>query len=69
MRIVKALGIKNVKLKIDSKLVVGQMTNEYKAKEERMKKYLKLTTQLINKFDDIKVEQIPRENNSAVDER
>ena len=58
-----------MKLKIDSKLVVGQMTNEYKAKEERMKKYLKLTTQLINKFDDIKVEQIPRENNSTVDER
>ena len=69
MRIVKALGVKNLKLKIDSKLVVGQMTNEYKAKEERMKKYLKLTTQLINKFDDIKVEQIPREKNSAVDER
>ena len=45
------------------------MTNEYKAKEKRMKKYLKLTTQLINKFDDIKVEQIPREKNSAVDER
>ena len=58
-----------MKLKIDSKLVVGQMTNEYKAKEKRMKKYLKLTTQLINKFDDIKVEQIPREKNSAVDER
>ena len=69
MRIVKALGVKNLKLKIDSKLVFGQMTNEYKAKEERMKKYLKLTTQLINKFDDIKVEQIPRENNSVVDER
>ena len=69
MRIVKALGFKNLKLKIDSKLVFGQMTNEYKAKEERMKKYLKLTTQLINKFDDIKVEQIPRENNSTVDER
>ena len=69
MRIVKALGVKNLKLKIDSKLVFGQMTNEYKAKEERMKKYLKLTTQLINKFDDIKVEQIPRENNSTVDER
>ena len=69
MRIVKALGVKNLKLKIDSKLVFGQMTNEYKAKEKRMKKYLKLTTQLINKFDDIKVEQIPRENNSTVDER
>lgn len=33
-----------------------------------MKKYLKLTTQLFNKFDDVKFEQIPRENNSATDE-
>ena len=33
-----------------------------------MKRYLKLTTQLINEFDDVKFEQIPRENNSATDE-
>ena len=33
-----------------------------------MKKYLKLTTQLIDEFDDVKFEQIPRENNSATDE-
>jgi len=30
-----------------------------------MKRCLKLTTQLINEFDDIKFEQILRENNSA----
>ena len=33
-----------------------------------MKRYLKLTTQLIDEFDDVKFEQIPRENNSATDE-
>ena len=44
MRIAKALGIKNLKLKTNSKLIVGQITNEYEAKEERMKRYLKLTT-------------------------
>ena len=33
-----------------------------------MKRYLKLTTQLINEFDDVKFEQIPRENNSTADE-
>ena len=68
LRIVKALGIKNLKLRTDSKLVIRQITNEYEAKEERMKKYLKLTTQLINEFDDIKFEQIPRKNNSAANE-
>ena len=45
MRIAKALGVKNLKLRIDSKLIVGQITNEYEAKEERMKRYLKLTNQ------------------------
>ena len=44
LRIAKALGVKNLKLRIDSKLIVGQITNDYKAKEERMKRYLKLTS-------------------------
>ena len=68
LRIAKALRIKNLKLRINSKLIFGQITNEYEAKEERMKKYLKLTTQLIDEFDDVKFEQIPRKNNSAADE-
>ena len=40
LRIARALGIKNLRLRIDSKLIVGQITNEYEVKEERMKKYL-----------------------------
>ena len=59
LRIAKALGIKNLKSRTDSKLIVGQITNEYEAKEERMKRFLKLMTQLNDKFDDIKFEQIP----------
>ena len=68
LRIARALGIKNLRLRTDFKLIVGQITNKYEAKEERMKRYLMLTTQLINEFDDVKFEQIPRENNSATDE-
>ena len=56
-----------MKLKTDSKLVVGQITNEYEVKEERMERYLKLTNQLVDYFDDVKFEQIPRENNSDAD--
>ena len=33
-----------------------------------MKRYLKLTSQLIDDFDDVRFEQIPWENNSAADE-
>ena len=68
MRIAKALGVKNLKLRTDSKLSVGQITNKYEAKEERMKRYLKLTNQPVDYFDHVKFEQIPRENNLAADE-
>ena len=40
LRIAKALGIKILRLRIDSKLIVGQITNEYEAKKERKKKCL-----------------------------
>ena len=68
LRIAKALRVKNLKLKINSKLIVGQITNEYEAKEERMKSYLKLMSQLNDDFDDVIFEQIPWENNSAANE-
>ena len=32
-----------------------------------MKKYLQLTSQLIDKFDNVKLELIPREENSTAD--
>lgn len=64
----KAPGVKNLKLRTDYKLIVGQITNEYEAKKERMKRYLKLTSQLVNDFDDVKFEQIAQENNSTTDE-
>lgn len=55
-------------MRIDSKLIARQITNKCEVKEERMKRYLKLTGQLIDDFDDIKFEQIPQDNNSATDE-
>lgn len=59
LKIAKVLGVKNLKLRTNSKLIVGQITNEYEAKEERMKRYLKLTNRLVDYFDDIKFKQIP----------
>lgn len=42
LRIGRALGAKNILLKSNSKLVVGQIRGKYEAKEGRMQKYLKL---------------------------
>jgi len=44
------------------------MTNEYEAKEDRMKRYLTLTNQLVSNFDDFKITQLPREENSEAGE-
>ena len=53
LRIGKALGPKNILLKSASKLVIGQIRGESEAKEGRMQKYLKLTNQLIQEFDQV----------------
>jgi len=48
--------------------VTGQMNNEYEAKKDRMKRYLALTNQLISNFNDVKITQAPREENSEANE-
>ena len=52
----------------DLKLVVGQIKGDYEAKEERMQKYVRLTRHLIQEFDKVEFEQIPRSQNMIADE-
>ena len=53
LRLGKALGDENLLVQSDSKLVIGQIKEEYEAKEERMQKYLRLTKHLTQKFDKV----------------
>ena len=46
LRLGKALGAKNLLIQNDSKLVIGQIRGKYKAKEERIQNYLRLTKHL-----------------------
>ena len=41
---------------------------DYEAKEERMQKYLRLTKHLIQEFEGVEFEQVPRSQNTAADE-
>ena len=50
LRIARALGAENIVLKSDSQLVIEQVRGDFKAKETRMHKYLKLTNQLVSTF-------------------
>ena len=37
------------------------MNNKYEAKEDRMKRYLAINSQLISNFDDVKITWVPKE--------
>ena len=60
--------MKNLLVQSDSKLVVEQIKGEYKAKEERMQKYLRLTRHLTHEFDKVEFVQVLRNQNVLVDE-
>ena len=68
LRLGKALGDKNLLVQSDSKLVIGQIKEEYEAKEKRMQKYLRLTKRLAQEFDRVEFVQIPRSQNKIADE-
>ena len=51
LKIARALGAKNALLRSDLQLVIGQVKGDFEAKEIRMQRYLKLTNQLVSKFD------------------
>ena len=68
LRLRRALGIKHLLVQNDSKLVIGQIRGDYEVKEERMQKYLRLTKHLIQEFEGVEFEQVPRSQNTVVDE-
>ena len=68
LRFKKALGVKNLLIQSDSKLVIEQIKGEYEAKEERMQKYLRLTKHLTREFDEVEFIQVPRNQNAPADE-
>ena len=68
LRLKKALGVRNLLIQSDSKLVVEQIKGEYEAKEERMQKYLKLTKHLTQEFNEVEFVQVPKNQNALVDE-
>ena len=67
LRVEKALGAKNLLLQSDSKLVIGQIKEEYEEKKERMQKNLRLTKHLTQEFDRVEFVQIPRSQNMIAD--
>ena len=67
LELAKSLGAESVLVQRDSQLVIGQVNGMYKAKEDRMKKYLNKVRRLIKKFSEAHFAQILREENMEAD--
>ena len=64
---VQRMGGKSVKVFLDSRLVVGQVKGEFKAKDEMMQGYLSQVKCLRSKFDSFDLLHIPRNGNTHAD--
>ncbi|GJU51535.1 reverse transcriptase domain-containing protein [Tanacetum coccineum] len=63
LRIVAHIGVRNVHVSVDSKLVANQVLGTYIAKEENMGKYLEKAKSLISGFANFSISQVPRSKN------
>ncbi|VFQ71916.1 unnamed protein product [Cuscuta campestris] len=66
LKILSKMGVSRVQVYSDSRPVVGQITGEFEAKEERMKKYRDLSLEMLGKFE-FMLEHIPRAQNAEAD--
>nr|GEZ62763.1 reverse transcriptase domain-containing protein [Tanacetum cinerariifolium] len=67
LRIAAQIGVRNVHVSVDSKLMANQVLGTYVAKEENMVKYLEKTKSLISGFTNFSISQIPRSKNKKAD--
>jgi len=59
LRLTRELGVKKVRVKSDSQLVVGQVQGEYGAKDDRMKQYLTIMEKEKSLFGHFTIQQVP----------
>jgi len=60
MRTVLDIGAREVEFYSDSRPVVNQVQGRFEARDSRMKQYLQVVKQVMNKFHTVSVSQIPR---------
>ena len=62
----KAAGAENMIIHCDSQVITSQINDDYKCRNERMKKYLEEVKNRISSLE-VKFVQIPREENECAD--
>ncbi|GJU52633.1 reverse transcriptase domain-containing protein [Tanacetum coccineum] len=67
LRIAEKMGVQNLEVKVDSKLVANQVNGTYVAKETDMIKYLEKVKALASTFWAFLIKQVPRSKNKKAD--
>ncbi|GJV61511.1 reverse transcriptase domain-containing protein [Tanacetum coccineum] len=67
LRIAAQMGVRNVHVRVDSKLVANQVLGAYIVKEENMIKYLEKVKRLVSGFASFSISQVPRSQNNKAD--
>nr|GEW18966.1 reverse transcriptase domain-containing protein [Tanacetum cinerariifolium] len=67
LRIAAQMGVQNVYVSVDYKLVANQVLRAYVAKEENMIKYLEKVKSLVSGFVNFSINQVPRSKNKKAD--
>ena len=67
MAMIQRMGGKSIKLFSDSRIVVGQVKEEFEAKDERMQGYLSQVKCMQSKFDSFDLLHVPRNGNAHTD--
>ncbi|VFQ92169.1 unnamed protein product [Cuscuta campestris] len=67
LRLARSLGIKRMKIRSDSSLVVGQVNGEMEVKEDRLARYSDLVRALLRELEEFRLTRIPRSENADAD--
>ncbi|GJS58684.1 reverse transcriptase domain-containing protein [Tanacetum coccineum] len=67
LQIVEQMGVKNLQVNVDSRLVANQVNGSYVAKESGMVQYLKKVKTLASNFKEFSIKQVPRSENKKAD--
>nr|GFB00405.1 reverse transcriptase domain-containing protein [Tanacetum cinerariifolium] len=67
LRIVEQIGVKNLQVNVDSRLVANQVNGTYMAKEADMIRYLEKVRTLTSGFKAFSIRQVPRSENKKAD--
>nr|GEZ78410.1 reverse transcriptase domain-containing protein [Tanacetum cinerariifolium] len=67
LRLIAQMGVQNVHVSIDPKLLANQVLGAYVAKEENTIKYLEKVKSLVSGFTNFSINQVPRSKNKKAD--